>query len=375
MVRLHGEVALDVGGGERAGAVGEQRVDVIPRQEGPVEATGHRVFIDPLAEHRRHAGEHPRRRCRDIDAVLGTLEVVNVRRIVLHIAIRAGNEVGKLAGERDLRRSRAVQQRQLVEHAGEPLALGLPVDIDAPQGVVQRFGTHDDLRREGLFAEVLQRTAYLEILRELVLPVDAEHTLTLHTVVGVALQRHVDRRAGIDDALVQDGHLAGRIVNSIVAALAQDDTAGSDHHRALRHIVGPERDDVGRRALELAHQLELVLVGHLAGGGTRGVVELLEHVFGGNVGSHATADEELAQRASEGLGRGEEHTAVAHGVALDEVEVAVGVGLVVIVQTVAAQSAQQGGALGLRLGDIADIDTGRVALYLDVEAELLLLYV
>ena len=311
----------------------------------------------------------------DVGAVLGTLEVVNVRRIVLHIAVRAGNEVGKLAGERDLRRSRAVQQRQLVEHAGEPLALGLPVDIDAPQGVVQRFGTHDDLRREGLFAEVLQRTAYLEILRELVLPVDAEHTLTLHTVVGVALQRHVDRRAGIDDALVQDGHLAGRIVNSIVAALAQDDTAGSDHHRALRHIVGSERDDVGRRALELAHQLELVLVSHLAGGGTRGVVELLEHVFGGNVGSHATADEELAQRPSEGLGRGEEHTAVAHGVALDEVEVAVGVGLVVIVQTVAAQSAQQGGALGLRLGDIADIDTGRVALYLDVEAELLLLYV
>ena len=48
-------------------------------------------------------------------------------------------------------------------------------------------------------------------------------------------------------------------------------------------------------------------------------------------------------------------------------------GLVVIVQTVATQSAQQRGILGLRLGNIADVDTGGVALYLDVEAELLLL--
>ena len=55
---------------------------------------------------------------------------------------------------------------------------------------------------------MLQRTTYLEILREVILPVEAEHTLALHAVFRVRLQRHVDVRSGIDDALVQDGHLA-----------------------------------------------------------------------------------------------------------------------------------------------------------------------
>ena len=47
--------------------------------------------------------------------------------------------------------------------------------------------------------------------------------------------------------------------------------------------------------------------------------------------------------------------------------------LEVVVQAVAAQAAQQGGLLGLRLWDIADIDARGIALVLDVEAELLLL--
>ena len=62
----------------------------------------------------------------------------------------------------------------------------------------------------------LESTTQLEVLTEVVLPVEAQHRLALHAIVGVALETHVDRGAGIDDALVEDGHLASRVVDTIV---------------------------------------------------------------------------------------------------------------------------------------------------------------
>ena len=175
-----------------------------------------------------------------------------------------------------------MQQRNLVEHVGEPLRLLLPVQAEAPQRVVQRFLAHGHLRRQRLLVDVLQGAAERQVLREVVLPVDAEHRLALHAVVAVRLQRDVDVRAGIDDALVQDGHLAGRVVNTVVGALLQGDTAGGDDDGALRHVVGAQRDDVGARTLILSHELELVLLGGLLGNGLRRVVELVEHVLVGH---------------------------------------------------------------------------------------------
>ena len=172
-----------------------------------------------------------------------------------------------------------MQQGQPVEHVRQPLALRLPVDVQTPQGVLQRLGAHRHLRRQGLLRQVLQRTAYLEVLREVVLPVETHHRLALHAVVAVRLQRHADAGAGIDDALVQDGHLTGRIVYAIVGAFLEDDTACCDNHRTLRHVVGTQRDDVGRRALELSHQQVFVLVRHLTGCRAGGVVQLLEAIF------------------------------------------------------------------------------------------------
>ena len=54
----------------------------------------------------------------------------------------------------------------------------------------------------------LQCTAQLEVLGEVILPVDTVECLSLHTVVTVALQRHVDSCSGIYDALVEDGYLS-----------------------------------------------------------------------------------------------------------------------------------------------------------------------
>ena len=218
---------------------------------------------------------------------------------------------------------------------------------------------------------MLQRTTYLEILREVVLPIDAEHTLALHAVFRVRLQRHVDARTGINDTLVQNGHLAGRIVHRIVGALLQDDATCRHLDRPLRHVVGAQRDDVGRGTLELSHQQVLVLVGHLLGRRPRGVIEFLEGILVSHGLAQARPQEEAFQRRAERLGRREEHAAVGHRIAFHKVEHAIGVGLVIVVQAVAAQASQQGDTFHLRY--ISKVYTCGITLELDVEPELGLL--
>ena len=220
---------------------------------------------------------------------------------------------------------------------------------------------------------MLQRTANLEVLREVILPVEADHRLALHTIFRVRFQRHVDAGACVDDALIEDGHLTGRVIDAIVGTFRQRDTACGDDHRTLRHIVSTQRDDVSCGAFKLTHQQEFVLVGHLARSSSRGVVQLLEGVFVGYVFRHAIEYQEVFQRCAEGLCRREEHTAVGNGVTLNVVEIAVGVNLVVIVETVAAQSAQQGDVLHFRY--IRKVHARSVALVFDVETELGLLNV
>ena len=139
-----------------------------------------------------------------------------------------------------------MQEGQLVEHVREPLALLLPVDVQAPDGVVERLRSHVHLVGESLFGEVLERTRELEVLREVVLPVHAEHRLALLSVVGIAFERHVHGGAGVDDALVEDGHLATRVVDRVVGAFGERDAACRNYHRALRNVVCAERDYVSR---------------------------------------------------------------------------------------------------------------------------------
>ena len=187
MVRQLVEVALDMGGCQTRRTVGEQRVDGVPRQQGTVVVARHGVLVDMFREHRGHTRQRPRLRFHHVDAAGGTLEVVNIRGIVLRTGCRAGNEMGEFSRKGYLRGLRTMQQWQLVEHVRQPLAFCLPVDVQTPQGVLQRLGTHRHLRRQGLLRQVLQRTTNLEVLREVVLPVEAHHRLALHAVVAVRL--------------------------------------------------------------------------------------------------------------------------------------------------------------------------------------------
>ena len=366
------EVALDMTRREARRTAGEQRVDSVPRQQGTVVARGDAGLVVSVGHLRRHTRQHPRFRVDDGNQVLRILEVVEIGGIVLRTTGSPGNELGKLAGELYLRRLRDVEEGHFVQHVSKPLRLLLPAHVQAPDGIVQRFLAHRHLRRQGLFRQVHQRTAEDEVLREVVLPVHAVHRLALHAVFGVRLQRHVDVRAGIDDALVEDGHLAGRIVYRVVGTFLQGDATGRHHYRTLRHVIGTEGDDVGTRAFVLSHQHELVFLSRLLGNGLRRVVELVEDVLVGD--SRQTCCLELGpQVVAEGLCRGQEDTAVLHGVALHEVELSVGMSLHIIIQTVTAQELQQGRTLDGLLGQVGQVDAGGVALVLDVETEFLFL--
>ena len=117
-----------------------------------------------------------------------------------------------------------------------------------------------------------------------------------------------------------------------------------------------------------------VFLGNLLGNGLRGVVELGESIFRGCGGRDTFADKIVIEITAERLCGREEDTAVADGIALDEVEVAVGVCFVVIVKAVCTEYLDERLALYLWFGDIGKIDTSGVALVFHVKAELVFLY-
>ena len=151
VVRQLVKIAFDMAGRQRRAALGEYRVDVVPREQGTIKAAGHRVLVGIFGKGIRNTGEHPRRRLGHGDGILGILEVVDIRGVILRSAGCSGYELGKLAGKGDLRRLRAMEQRQPVEHLRQPLAFGLPVDVQSPQRVLQGFRAHDHLRCQRLF--------------------------------------------------------------------------------------------------------------------------------------------------------------------------------------------------------------------------------
>ena len=263
---------------------------------------------------------------------------------------------------------RGSDEGQFVNHVGQPLALALPRHVGSPQGVLQRFAAHADLGGQGLFVEEHQRAADGEVLREFVVEVHAEHRLALHAVVVVGLYGGTDVGAGVDDALVDDGDDAHVVVDGVVGVFGQRHTTGSHHHRTLGYVGGSEVYLAAVRTFVLARQQELVVFGYLLGHGLRAVVEFGEAVaFGRLVVAYPSA-----QMFAEGLSHGEVDAALVDGVAFYEVELSVGVCLVVIVQSVQVHGLQQGGALQCGFGQIGDVHAAGVGEELDVEFELFL---
>ena len=261
-------------GSERRTAAGEDRIDIIPGQQGTVVAAADAFVIGRLLEETGHARQCPCLRTADVDIILRVLEVVDIRGVVLRTTGRTCNQLSELTRETDMRGFLHMEEGNLVEHRREPLRLLLPVDVQTPYRVAQRFSAHRHLRGERLFGEMHHRAPQLKTLRKLIFPVQPHHRLALHAIVRVRLQRHVHIGAGINDALVQDGHLAGRVIDGIVRTLRQYHTARRHDDRPLGNIISIKGDDVGRRALILADEDVFVFLGILLGDGLRRVVEL-----------------------------------------------------------------------------------------------------
>jgi len=357
-------------GRKRRTLIREDGVDGIPCHERALVSARQVGLIVVVIYARRHARQRPRFGFEHADAVLGILKVVDIRGVVLRAAGLPCYQLGKLARKRNLRRLLAVQEGQHIEHIGKPLALLFPVHVQSPQRILQRFGTHGHLRGKRLLAQMLYSTAYLELFREVVLPVQPEHRFPLHAIVGIAFQRHADGCAGIDDTLVQDGNLACRIVDAIVGALGQHHSSRRYHDRALRHVVCPQRNDIGRRALILPHEHKLIFLGYLLCCRLGGVVKFLKSILGSRGRCNARLLHLELERRAERFGRGEEHTPAAYGISVDIVEAPVCMHFIIIVQAVAAHQVDEHSVLYLRFGQIRKVYARCVALVFHVETEL-----
>ena len=212
------EVALDMTRRQRRGTVGEDGIDIVPGQQGTVKTTGDTRPVARLRHRRGHTGERPLLRTLHTDIVLRILKVVDIGGIILRTAGRTRDQLGKLTRESDVRGLLHMQEGDLVEHRGQPLRLLFPVHVQTPDRVAQWLRAHRHLRGQRLFREVHQRTAYLQVLREVVLPVHTQHRLSLHAVVSVRLERSLDIRLRIQDALVDDGHLTSGVIDGVVGA-------------------------------------------------------------------------------------------------------------------------------------------------------------
>ena len=153
-------------------------------------------------------------------------------------------------------------------------------------------------------------------------------------IIGIAFQRDVYRRSCVDDALVKDGHLTSIIVYAIVYALCESYTSGCNHDRALRHVVGSERDDVGTGAAVLSGQEVFILLGNLLGNGFGRAVEFGKTVGAGYGSRNAFGHKIVVEIGTKGFCLGNEDASVGYGIALDKVEIAVSVCPIVIVQAV-----------------------------------------
>ena len=245
-----------------------------------------------------------------------------------------------------------MQERNLIEHIRKPLTLFLPIDVQSPNGVVERFRTHIHLCCQWLFRQVHECTTNLKILREVVFPVYTYHRLAFLLVSTLAFQRYVDSRTCINDALVKDSHLAGTVINAIVRTLIQGYTSRCYYHRSLWNIVGAKGNYIRCRSTILTNKDELILFGNLLCDSLCRVVELFEDILVCNGSRNSFIHQGFAKSVTERLGHREEYTSVADGIALHVVKIAIGVWIVIVVQSVSIQKFDERLTLYLWLGDI-----------------------
>ena len=366
-------IVLDVARCERGAAACEERIDHIPCEERTVVAVAHVVGELRLCKHRGRRGDRPLLWGRNVDVCFRIFEIVDIRCIALCTGVASGDELRKFGREIDVRRRRGVHERQAIDQIGQPLTLCLPGHVQPPNCVVQRFAAHGHLRRQGLFAQVHERTAHLELFRYIILEINAEHRFALHAVVGVRFHRARHRRSRVEDALVENLDRSRVVVDGIVRPLSEQLSTGTHHNAPLRNTGGVELNFVCFGRFEFAGNPEFVVFCDLFRHGMGRVVE-----FGvGKLSSEGRIADGFDQVSAERLHDGEEDAARGgiHGVSFHKVKISVRHSACVVVQSVESHHRKQTLVLHGGDGEIREIDSRGVRKVFHVEHESFSLHV
>ena len=184
-----------------------------------------------------------------------------------------------------------------------------------------------------------QGGAEAEVLREAVVEVEADERLALLAEGVTTLEAYLDRRLGVDELAVEDLHAPCGVVDGVVRAFGEERASSCHTHRARGDVHRAEGDLPRRGGTVFAPQVVLVLLRALGGldGGHR--VELGE----GIAITPAPRAESCGECRAEGLYRGEEDQsfAGAYGIALHEVEAPVTACLLLGVESVQPEDAEE----------------------------------
>ena len=261
--------------------VTEDRIDRKPCQVRAVLVITDLVDVFGFREYCRRRSQEPITRIVHVDIGCRTLKVIDIRRSDSTYIVRVTrNQVRKLSVQRERGRRCGVDPRNLVNRIGQPLHLRLPTTINTPDRVRQRLGTRVDLRCQRPLAQVHDRTADNKVPVEFILKVRSEQRLTLHRERSLVLQFDIDIRTGLQNRGVENGHSTHGVVHSIVHVLNKRRTARRHRHTSARHVHRAQTDLAAVRAFVLTRQMELVLFAQLLRHNKRGIIQLLETVFG-----------------------------------------------------------------------------------------------
>ncbi len=166
--------------------------------------------------------------------------------------------------------------------------------------------------------------------------------------------------------MIDDGDAAHVVVDGIIDIFRECCSACSDYDRAFCYVGYAQVNLSCVVTFVAASQEELVVLGDLFCYGFGAVVEFTEAVFVGQ----GWVSNPFCEVFAKGFCYGEDDATFVDGVAFHEVELSVGMWVVLSVESVQVEGSQEDGVLEAFFWQVAEIDACRVALVFDVESEL-----
>ncbi len=197
----------------------------------------------------------------------------------------------------------------------------------------------------------------------------AKKALALHGESGLILQLDIDIGARLKNGLIENGNRTHGVIHGVVYILDKRSSSGGNRNTSAGDIHGVEPYLAAAGTLVLTRKVELILLGVLLCRDERGIVEfLIDILVGYDVAAYL-----LAQVRTERLQYGEDNASVG-GIdrqPLYIVELAVGVRILLLVESVEVHHPEQRFALDCPFCNVLHICTDRVVAVGYIEFELI----